>query len=287
MGYRMTTLDGYDPEWAWRWARPDASQELDDEDPSAPLGESEAGMDDAGAAGAADQVEAAPSMGAYPMGPQFNFPGQGSIVFVPVNTTAGGYMMPGAIAVPMTDQFQRWPAHADMPQDMSAVGQAAVEEKESLPRLQQAFSVFSNIYRVRWTVDSRKLNSLDREHVSPEFQLGDGPEFFKMVMKPKEMEEGRGGASFRRAKGKGTVQLRIVANSETSSYPTVTFRLSVGSGGNSRRRQQRARGPVTHDFSERVMAGLQQGRDEWDFRKAVDESTETFVVCLEGISSHR
>lgn len=62
----------------------------------------------------------------------------------------------------------------------------------------------------------------------------------------------------------------------------VTFRLGVGSDKASK--QLKPRGPVRHDFSEKNICGLPSGQDDWDFGKAVDEKTQTFVVCLEILS---
>eukprot|EP00913_Durusdinium_trenchii_P007699 g7233.t1 len=62
--------------------------------------------------------------------------------------------------------------------------------------------------------------------------------------------------------------------SDTETKPVVTFRLSVGS--EKAAKQLKPRGPN--------ICGLPSGQDDWDFGKAVDEKTQTFVVCLEILS---
>uniref|UniRef100_A0A7S0FRD3 Uncharacterized protein n=1 Tax=Pyrodinium bahamense TaxID=73915 RepID=A0A7S0FRD3_9DINO len=187
---------------------------------------------------------------------------------------APGMCFPGCTLVPM-DRFARWPAGMEAG-DMSG---GAAETREREQALQKAFSVASSIYRIRWTVDARKLKSTDREAASPTFELSCGcPMEFKMVIHPKKVEDTRGGASFKKAQGRGTVQLRMLTGADSSSNAVVTFRIAVGSATS---KQQHPRGPVRHDFSERPICGLPEGKDEWDFQKSVDKATQTFVVCLE------
>jgi len=151
--------------------------------------------------------------------------------------------------------------------------------------MQTAFSVASSIYRVRWTVDARKLKSTDREMVSPSFDLSfaGGQVQFKMVMRPIAVSEGRGGASFKRAKGKGTVELRCLSEVSPSMKPVVIFQIAVGSS-ISKAKQFPPRGPVKHDFTQKPIVGLPEGSEQWEFGKAVDEATQTFVVSLEILS---
>merc|ERR1719210_698683 len=133
---------------------------------------------------------------------------------------------------------------------------AAADEDSAAPpgpkramALQRAFSVASSIFRIRWTVDARKLVSMDREHVSPAFDLSFGePVQFKMIMRPKVMSDEKGGGSFKKARGRGTIKLRCLNDVDTSVRPVVNFRIAVGSGDPAK--QAKPRGPVRHDFSE-------------------------------------
>lgn len=155
------------------------------------------------------------------------------------------------------------------------------ERPERAAVLQRAFSVTSSTYRIRWTVDARKLKTMDREAFSPIFELSfAGPVEFRLRLKPKSVHDQKGGASFKRSQGKGAVEFRCLSDVAALMNPVVTFRIGVGSGTDPRR-QQRTRGPVQHDFRTRPICGLLDGKDEWDFNRAVDKSTMTFVVVLE------
>lgn len=204
-----------------------------------------------------------------------------------------GYVVPvqdmcypaGCFAVPM-DRFGRFPGAMEqlpMP-DISSIGVTTTADNKRAQVLQRAFSVASNVYRIRWTVDARKLKSTDKEAVSPQFDLtfSGGVVPFKMIMRPRAVAQERGGASFKRSRGRGNIQLRCMAESDDGTKPVVTFRLGVGS--DKAAKQLKPRGPVRHDFSEKNICGLPAGQDDWDFGKAVDDKTQTFVVCLEILS---
>mmetsp|Transcript_55182 Transcript_55182/g.172429 ORF Transcript_55182/g.172429 Transcript_55182/m.172429 type:complete len:554 (-) Transcript_55182:145-1806(-) len=136
---------------------------------------------------------------------------------------------------------------------------------------------------VSWTVDARKLKASDKVAVSPAFQVPTAPGNFRMMLLPKVVDDRKGGASFKRAKGKGLVQVKCEENLEDPRGGTVALRLSVRSGGpeaESPERQEPPRGPITHDFAEKGIFGLPRGQEEWDFGKIVNGS-QTFVVCLD------
>ncbi|CAE7421337.1 KCNB1, partial [Symbiodinium microadriaticum] len=182
--------------------------------------------------------------------------------------------MPGCFAVPM-DPFSRFPGAMDsMPPaldgSVSTIAVTTTADNNRAQVLQRAFSVSSNVYRIRWTVDARKLRSTDKEAVSPPFDLtfaGGQPVPFKMILRPRVVAQERGGASFRRSRGRGNIQLRCMAESDAAAKPVVTFRLLVGS--EKAAKQLKPRGPVSHDFSEKNICGLPPGQDDWDFGKAV------------------
>ena len=102
-----------------------------------------------------------------------------------------------------------------------------------------------------------------------------------MIMKPRPVHDAKGGASFQKAKGWGSIELTCLQHDvEVLTNPVVTFRFGVGSHSNPKK-QQRYRGRVRHDFRDRRICGL-EGRDEWwDFQRSVDKQTRSFVVCLE------
>jgi hypothetical protein len=188
----------------------------------------------------------------------------------------GPMMMPGMLPYGM------------MPMDPSMLSQpyleptqmpAAADPKPRAQVLERCYSIGSQSERIRWTFDSRKLKTTDREAVSPPFNVSCGEEQqcqFKMVLKPKAVDTGRGGACFKKSRGKGYIILRCT--SEVAAVkPTLTFRVRIMSN----RREESFRGPVRNNFADRAMCGLPEGQDEWDFNKVVDKETNTFVVVLE------
>lgn len=131
----------------------------------------------------------------------------------------------------------------------------------------------SGAARVSWTVDARKLASNDTHAVSPSFDLDFGAGLlgchFKITLCPRVMGRSKGQASFRRAEGRGFVQLRALGD----DAPRLSFRVSVGASA--------PRGPVAHNFSLNTVCGLPKELEEWDLQSAVDKSTNTFAVSLE------
>jgi hypothetical protein len=134
--------------------------------------------------------------------------------------------------------------------------------------------------RIFWALAASKLDSLDKQAVSPSFELdlaGDeGKQPFKLIAHPTPKNDGRRGAGFKKSKGKGWVELKCEAPRESGSQGIV-FRFAVGRDGV----RQPTRGVVSHDFAEMgSCCGLPKGQDQWDFRAAVDEH-KTFLVILE------
>uniref|UniRef100_A0A7S4SJR8 Uncharacterized protein n=1 Tax=Alexandrium monilatum TaxID=311494 RepID=A0A7S4SJR8_9DINO len=146
--------------------------------------------------------------------------------------------------------------------------------------LTRAFSINSGYFRVHWTVDARKLRGNDKQAVSPPFELSFGNQFpsvtFKMMIYPKVMNDSKGGASFKKARGRGFVQLKCEAEL-SEAIANVSFRISIGSGES----KQAPRGPKSHNFSCSAVCGLDKEEEEWDFQSVVDQESMTFVVCLE------
>merc|ERR1711972_272870 len=146
---------------------------------------------------------------------------------------------------------------------------------QSLTRI---MSPTSGCYRIIWNCDGKRLTSNDKQAVSPPFEFSFGVQYpcvpFKMVIYPKTMSAGKGG--FRKAKGRGTVQVKCEADL-TDAWATVTFRICVGSGAH----RLEPRGPVVHDFSRFACCGLPTGEDEWDFSSVLTPDAQTFAVCLE------
>merc|ERR1712151_1152986 len=95
---------------------------------------------------------------------------------------------------------------------------------------------------------------------------------FKMVIKPKPFNEQRGGASFKKANGSGTVHLRCLDEAKREDTPVVKFQIIVGKDVQDRTTWSPPRGPVTHDFSNRALVGLPEAVEEWHFPSFVSEA---------------
>eukprot|EP00928_Gymnodinium_smaydae_P027260 TRINITY_DN21134_c0_g1_i1.p1 TRINITY_DN21134_c0_g1~~TRINITY_DN21134_c0_g1_i1.p1 ORF type:complete len:556 (-),score=145.54 TRINITY_DN21134_c0_g1_i1:83-1639(-) len=134
--------------------------------------------------------------------------------------------------------------------------------------------------RVFWAVDSRKLDSQDKQAVSPDFLLpvpgDDGPQPFRMLLRPTPKNDGRRGSGFKKSKGRGRVELKCEVP-RPSGAGAIVFRIAVGRGP----LQQPARDPVSYNFADNgSCCTLAKAQEEWDLRAAVDD-TKTFLVVLE------
>jgi len=174
-----------------------------------------------------------------------------------------------------------WPVEPELPVESYLQSEPPPLKPQMLHR---TFDVEAACMRLEWVVSARKLSSNDSHpHVSPAFDLSFGPACprasFKMLIYPLVVNDKKGGASFKKAGGRGYVEL---ACEETlpASVPEVRFRIGIGSG----EKRSAARGPVAHNFAERAVSGLPKKQGLWDFHTAVDKASNTFVVCLEVLS---
>lgn len=130
-----------------------------------------------------------------------------------------------------------------------------------------------------WSMDGRKLESLDKQAVSPEFTV-DFPQLglkaFKLVIYPCAVNHQRRGAGFKKSKGRGRIQLKCIEEDLPSSMPDVTLSLQVGGGSG----WQPMRGPIIHNFYDHSCGNLPVDEEEWNFGVSVDESG-TFTVLLQ------
>lgn len=134
----------------------------------------------------------------------------------------------------------------------------------------------TGVSRVSWVVDAAKLRTSDKVAVSPSFEVADEVGPFKLMISPKVVSDRKGGASFKKAKGRGYVQLKCEASEGALTRRCLTFSVSVGTGP----KAQLEHGLVRHNFADCGVCCLPKEFDEWDFSKAVDEATQSFVVCL-------
>merc|ERR1719341_1604751 len=100
------------------------------------------------------------------------------------------------------------------------------------------------------------------------------------MIHPLVVSDKRGGASFKKAAGRGYVDL-VCESDLPAVVPDVTFQIALGSG----ETRLKTRGPVRHNFAQRSVGGLPRREGLWDFNLAVDRETQTFIVRLEVLSS--
>jgi hypothetical protein len=178
--------------------------------------------------------------------------------------------------------------HASMGNHMNGLSAAGSvpqpNERASLPRasaLERTFSVGSMCHRIRWGVPASKLKGTDKQHVSPVFEI-DLPDNskanFKLLMYPKKVSDGKGGASFKKAKGQGYVQLKCETDLLHVRDATLKWRMAVGT-------TIPWFGPVVNNFKEHTTCKLlTNAADEyiWNFNDAVDtEQTQAFTIVVE------
>jgi hypothetical protein len=149
--------------------------------------------------------------------------------------------------------------------------------------LRRHYSTGSQTNRIYWTVDARKLKGNDKQAVSPPFDLSFGSQFpnvtFKMMLYPKVVNDAKGGASFKKARGKGFVQVKCEAELE-QTMANVRFRIGIGREGNCGRAQ-------SHNFAQSAVCGLPKDQEEFDFNEAVDKDSQTFLVKLEIVPQYQ
>eukprot|EP00927_Polykrikos_kofoidii_P079166 TRINITY_DN75953_c0_g1_i1.p1 TRINITY_DN75953_c0_g1~~TRINITY_DN75953_c0_g1_i1.p1 ORF type:complete len:291 (-),score=27.31 TRINITY_DN75953_c0_g1_i1:218-1018(-) len=128
----------------------------------------------------------------------------------------------------------------------------------------------SSTLLVEWTVDARRLNSKNSVIVSPSFEwpvANSTP--FKIMLCPIKMSPCRGGVSFSKSRGVGTVQLKCDA-CVPREMGLLNLRCSVG--------QQSFGRHQSHDFSQ---CGVFHMPHAHDFGDAVNAFTKSFSVKLE------
>lgn len=151
---------------------------------------------------------------------------------------------------------------------------------------------------VFWTVDARKLKVKDKVAVSPPFELCKSiPGTFRMMLYPKVVSDRKGGASFKKAKGRGSVHLKCESPDGEVHHGTIGFMFLVSRGHLKEPREsadmekeeaeELPRGPVRHSFAECGLCSLPKEEEEWDFGKATDEDTQHFVVRLDVLDGGR
>jgi len=133
---------------------------------------------------------------------------------------------------------------------------------------------------VLWTVDARKLYGNDKQIVSPPFDPMAGRfqgAAFKLLVHAKAMNEGKGGTSFKKSSGRGSLQLKCESDlGEAACDLRLCFSVGAAEGS-----LLDWRGPLTHDFSKGAVCGTPSCHEQWDFLAATDQDSMTFVICLD------
>jgi len=139
---------------------------------------------------------------------------------------------------------------------------------------------------VHWIVSASVLRSTDKQAISETFMLCAGEGHlevpFILMLVPKASYQKKGGGSFRKAKGKGFVQLK--AQTTPPERMCLKFDVHVGSG-EADKCQQPVRGPYVHDFSSKAVAlgevsASRKEEDVWDFQSCVDEKEQKIIVSV-------
>eukprot|EP00435_Cladocopium_sp_Y103_P021269 s3833_g5.t1 len=156
-------------------------------------------------------------------------------------------------------------------------------ESPLLPGALDQESTASGSERIRWCVDGQKLESHAEKLISPEFRLrlpGSSTESPFRIMLLATQTGGKHGAGFKKAKGRGNIELKCLGSFEANLSMLVT----VGSGS----RKQKAREVVRHGFAEKSCCPLPKGgRDPfvWDLKAALCKETKCVEVCIEVLPS--
>lgn len=123
----------------------------------------------------------------------------------------------------------------------------------------------AQLMRIEWRVPAKELQSMNRQVVSRLFELP-GPMQVKMILSPPVSCESRGGASFKKCKGKDLkLELKCEEGQETVGSLKLSFFMGIQHGSVENRASDDKRGPFVHDFSDCSVAGLPKDVPGWSF----------------------
>lgn len=160
----------------------------------------------------------------------------------------------------------------DVRDDQCDVETCAAMEKASVKGAPHGLSVkhlnTDGHLKVTWTVAAGRLREKDQQMVSPAFEIVSGCSF-KLLLMPISMGEKKGQTSFKKAKGCGSVHLKL--GECVRVPPTLRFCISVGG----------VTKEIQHDFNESIVGSMPRNDEKFDFGAAVDSASSTFLVTLE------
>jgi len=90
------------------------------------------------------------------------------------------------------------------------------------------------------------------------------------MVKPKPMGDKKGQASFQKARGWGSVELKLVEG--TAMSPMLRFGISISGSS--------AHETIEHNFSNSTVAGPKANGSFFNFAAAVDPASSSFTVSL-------
>lgn len=128
--------------------------------------------------------------------------------------------------------------------------------------------------QIHWKVDARKLESQEKQILSPEFELtlpGVGPTPFRLMILAKETR-GKGCRGFLKAKGRGRLFLKCGRSSLPESDTALALCVTIG---------RESKVLKAHHFAEHSCCPLQEGKEDWDLLSVVDQVSRHFEVDVE------
>eukprot|EP00746_Dinoflagellata_sp_MGD_P167731 gnl/MRDRNA2_/MRDRNA2_98596_c0_seq1.p1 gnl/MRDRNA2_/MRDRNA2_98596_c0~~gnl/MRDRNA2_/MRDRNA2_98596_c0_seq1.p1 ORF type:complete len:308 (+),score=66.03 gnl/MRDRNA2_/MRDRNA2_98596_c0_seq1:114-926(+) len=121
--------------------------------------------------------------------------------------------------------------------------------------------------RVEFKVPNNELHSTNKNAVSPLLELPWDPSVkLKMILSPPVCSETKGGASFRKCKGKDLkLEMKCEQGREAAGMLKFNFYIGVVHGGSENPETEQQRGPLAHDFSYNSVTGLPKEVPGWSF----------------------
>eukprot|EP00438_Fugacium_kawagutii_P035395 Skav201854 [mRNA] locus=scaffold484:337708:339166:- [translate_table: standard] len=130
---------------------------------------------------------------------------------------------------------------------------------------------------IRWNVDGRKLESQDKQILSPEFDLQlpgvESSTPFRLMILAKETR-GKGCRGFLKAKGRSRFFIKCGRSSVAAA---VAFRITVAPG--TAAEESKVLRP--HQFADRSCCPLQEDKEDWRLLSVVDNDSKHFEVMVE------
>lgn len=141
----------------------------------------------------------------------------------------------------------------------------------------------AGVNTITWTVDAMKFDSPDKTFVCPGvfevlFPDQDKKQFL-LSIKPTEVSQERRGGGFKKAKGRGKVHVKCLEDEKDlpSTYPQVALSVFLGRGS---RMQKMHEKPILHRFSAKCIVELPAGKEDLDFKAAVEEPFKTVTITV-------